>query len=92
MGEHTHETLRALAKKMVRITHDQFEGTDISPYKIDAHADTWKKQVEALERLVLELWDHPLMVDMQSIIARKSPPLVSRIGAVRAAPQEVDNG
>jgi hypothetical protein len=42
MTDFSPETLEKLAREMVRRTNDQYEGTEISPYKIHAHAKTWE--------------------------------------------------
>lgn len=64
----TSETLRALAAEMVRYTHDQWEGTAISPAKIDAHADEWQavenrlKEAEKDREWLIEwhrIWHRP---------------------------------
>lgn len=88
---YTSDTLKALAAAMVHYTHDQWEGTAISPAKIDAHADAWKAVEQRLEAAAAALaWYEEKATAMARYMDAK-PPMAEAMTAV-CAELALDNG
>jgi len=93
---YTPETLRKAAAEMVRLTYNQYEGFAFSPYKIDAHADAWEKdmrikdhQIERNQRLTLA---QNALYEELGVVRKRLEETKKELGAWKVAMRQLTKG